>query len=418
MYITHNNKGFTLVEMIVVMAVFMFVIIISTTSFENILKQSSKIFKSEETTVESIIGLELLRHDIQQAGYGLFWQASGVAYNADETVGDVQKQYNDGPNGPPRAIVTDSFKDDEAKYLPGTDYLVVKATSVATNAASQKWSYLEKTDYDDEDTILSSGKLKEWDNKVDNFVNKDNIIVLQRTTSNNDSNVILVTNNASTDFNYTNLKNGIDVPPAESALMTAYGVANDKVLRMPFNRADYFVRKPAIAEMPDICSKNNKVGVLYKATVNHADGKLTEIPLLDCVADMQIVLGWDLLAGDCNEGNDGQVDTWSNATRTAANLVTIKDSASSCSAGASAIEVDAVMKDPKKLRESLKIIKVYILAQQSGRDINYTGADKILVGDDQEKSLVREYVFDDDMKSYRWKVHRIVARPMNLIANQ
>ncbi len=47
-------------------------------------------------------------------------------------------------------------------------------------------------------------------------------------------------------------------------------------------------------------------GILYKTTVNHADGKLTYIPVLDCVLDMQVVLGWDL-------NGDGLIDTWSNA---------------------------------------------------------------------------------------------------------
>ncbi len=37
-------------------------------------------------------------------------------------------------------------------------------------------------------------------------------------------------------------------------------------------------------------------GILYKGTVNHADGLLTELPLLDCVADMQVIFGWIQMA--------------------------------------------------------------------------------------------------------------------------
>ena len=43
--------------------------------------------------------------------------------------------------------------------------------------------------------------------------------------------------------------------------------------------------------MPQRCADNT--GVLYKATVNHSDGLFSELALLDCVADMQVIYALD-----------------------------------------------------------------------------------------------------------------------------
>ena len=90
-----------------------------------------------------------------------------------------------------------------------------------------------------------------------------------------------------------------DVPYATSAYnapfttsaagerLMAYGVSGS-ALRMPFNRADYYVRRD-----------NNSLncapgtGTLIKATVNHANGALNEMPLITCVANMQVTFRLD-----------------------------------------------------------------------------------------------------------------------------
>jgi len=57
----NSRKGFTLVEMIVVMAVFVVVIMITADSFKTILTQMTKITKSEESNIEGVVGLEMFR---------------------------------------------------------------------------------------------------------------------------------------------------------------------------------------------------------------------------------------------------------------------------------------------------------------------------------------------------------------------
>ena len=66
-----TNKGFTLIELVVVMAVFVVIIMITGDAFNTILKQTNKLSKSEESNIEGVIGLEMMRHDLEQAGFGL-----------------------------------------------------------------------------------------------------------------------------------------------------------------------------------------------------------------------------------------------------------------------------------------------------------------------------------------------------------
>ena len=63
-----NMHGFSLVEMIVVMAIFVIVIMITGTAFNAIVSRSAQEYKSAESEIEGIVGLEILRRDLVQAG--------------------------------------------------------------------------------------------------------------------------------------------------------------------------------------------------------------------------------------------------------------------------------------------------------------------------------------------------------------
>ena len=66
-----NNRGFTLLEIIITMALVIVVIVITGSAFNSILKTSGRLVASEESNIEGVVGLEMFRHDIQQAGFGL-----------------------------------------------------------------------------------------------------------------------------------------------------------------------------------------------------------------------------------------------------------------------------------------------------------------------------------------------------------
>ena len=63
-----NQKGFTLVELIVTMTIFVLVIAAASGVFTGLLTQFKQQSKITETNIEGVVGLEILRHDLSSAG--------------------------------------------------------------------------------------------------------------------------------------------------------------------------------------------------------------------------------------------------------------------------------------------------------------------------------------------------------------
>jgi hypothetical protein len=187
-----------------------------------------------------------------------------------------------------------------------------------------------------------------------------------------------------------------------------YGIdaATDPVPRMPFNRADYFIRRfdsSGTNITPRRCSSST--GVLEKVVISHSDGMGADfLPLLDCVADMQIIYRLDM-------DEDGEAETFSNADGS----IVASDE------GSSATNVQDTMADAGLLRKRLREVRVFILAHEGQIDRFYTfdnftaGAcptcvrlGDSLMGRDYDLSVIPDYL------NYRWKVYTLVVIPQNL----
>lgn len=410
-----DRRGFTLIELLIVMAVFVVVIAIAGESFKTILLQTAKLFRSEESNIEGVVGLEIMRHDIQQAGYGLFTETCPVAYS--EAANAPASNYNEtSGTAAPRAVVA-------GNNLPGgsgsaynvvanTDYLVIKATTVSRSKAAQRWTHL---------VYAPGGAVPNtWSSNAENFAsgsNGDYVVLLRRSITSSANTTTLVPQGSTFYFTYD--------PAAFASYSTntwsyfMYGLDDYKpstsTPRMPFNRVDYFVAKPSSGAMPQLC--NPSTGILYKANVNR-DGTLDySTPILDCVADMQVVFGWDLadangnLVSDPTQPGDGLIDTWSNAD----GLVT----QGSVALNPVTYVKDTILSNPGHIRTKLKVVKIYILAQVGRMDPGYTSPSTIVVGNDaNEAGITHSYPLSPDMLNYRWKVYRIIVRPKNLTSNQ
>ena len=164
---------------------------------------------------------------------------------------------------------------------------------------------------------------------------------------------------------------------------------------MPFNRADYYVRVPATG-MPQRCAPNT--GVLYKATVNHSNGALTEMPIMDCVADMQVVFAIDNTPTDTNTNPDlfGSIPVGYTA---------------------------------QNIRDQVKEVRVYIVAHEGQIDTAYTYtnsrtvpaapapvANEVDIVDTQNgvPVVILPAVPRTVARNYRWKVYSLVLTPYNL----
>jgi len=192
-------------------------------------------------------------------------------------------------------------------------------------------------------------------------------------------------------------------------------------LRMPFNRTDYFVATPPATAVQQATHCAPGTGILYKAVLKHADGLLNYIPLMDCVAGMQVVLGWDT-------DGDGLIDTWSNADGTKysssltidSNTITnaLLSPSGTTSSGNSSPNL-SIVGTGLNIRTGLKMIKVYILAQNGKKDTNYTSPSPIVIGEDDESNLTYSLnISTKGWSNYRWKLYRIVVIPKNLLVNQ
>ena len=429
-----NEKGFTLIELIITMSVFLVVIIIAAQTFNTVVTQYSKISKSEESNIEGVIGLEVMRHDIEQMGFGLPWglisghtvtysEADSANWSADTS---NYSKMNDNTTSPPvpRAFVGfDSFANNGANLFG--DFIGVKGSTVGRSKAAQLWNYIPYQNYS-----TASGRESRpvaWPSN--NLAAGDKVIAIRTNFNNPDDDHLLVDSAGTFEFNYnTNGSINDDFLPIDS-LQThmIYGIERTTALRMPFNRTDYFVKVPDAlttdsTSIPAFCAPGT--GVLYKATVNQgtsgtSPGKYNYIPLLDCVANMQVVLGWSFNSGT-SKAQDAVHAYSSMPDKTSYSVSTL--SATSVALPATvASDIQGWLQDPKGIREHLKLIKIYLLVQEGKRDSRYTyPVNSIVVGDQANGELIltQQYTFSAEQLKYRWKLYKIIVRPKNLVSNQ
>jgi len=167
-------------------------------------------------------------------------------------------------------------------------------------------------------------------------------------------------------------------PAGATTRFVIYGVDPDTNLRMPFNRADYYIQRPA--SIPQACAPNT--GVLYKATINQSNGALNPEPLVDCVADLQVIYRLDT-------NNDGTIDS------------TVNDIS-----GLTA----------QQIRDRVKEIRVYILSHEGQKDGAFKFASStITVGEfGVGRTFNLSSTIGSGWENYRWKVSTLVVKPRNL----
>jgi hypothetical protein len=211
----------------------------------------------------------------------------------------------------------------------------------------------------------------------------------------------LITNGSAFSTQYNNVTTAPWPPTEQLENRIIYAVDPNTPLRMPFNRADYFI---STANVPTRCAPNT--GVLEKVVVNQSDGGLTVFtPLLDCVADMQVGFGLDM-------DSNNQIGTYANADGTSVGSTE----------GATVGTVQATLNDnpPGVLRQRLREVRVYVLAHEGQADPSFTyTTNTIRIGEPDTTKTGginpgRDYNLSADMLRYRWKVYTLVITLNNL----
>ena len=372
--------GFTLIELLITTLIFVFAIFGATQMFTGMLNQYKQESKIVETNIEGIVGLELLRRDIESAGYGLPWNGIGplaLSYlEVDASKGPeaaAAAVFNDAPTDAPRAVVSGNGTGWNA-----TDYLVIKSTSVGNDDTCKKWTFL----YDDDTT-------KDWDPDTEDLAPADRVVVLAPGINEMTVRTLVPQQDNAATFSTLFSTIASDAFADDSVTRVAYAVSPDTDPVMPFNRADYYVEIPATAtDMPARCAAGT--GILFKGVMSHGTRELEPFPLLDCVLDMQVFFKPD------TDGN-GALDT------PVSDIALLPDTNGSGGT------------DAQEVRQQIKEIRVYILAQEGQFDRSFTQpTSSIYVGEAPDGRLF-DLTTITDWDHYRWKLYTLVVKPGNLI---
>lgn len=410
-----NSKyGYTLVELLIVMVIFIIVIMISTSAFNSILTTSAQQVKSSESNIQGVVGLEIMRSDLESAGYGVPWCQSFVADWAESNVaanylanGIDPAIFNDTNNPTKNEIYSQESNKSKGYYQGpraiqsatstganswenGRDYLVIKSAVLGMNRAAKKWSYLNYSGG-------ISWKIKSWGG-ADDFIAGDRLITLDA-----DDHRLIASSITSANFSYSyDPSTALTTVPASTDLnYLVYGVNSAGNLGFPYNRVDYYIDRPAVRSngtnnMPERCASGT--GILYKAVLNHSGGGVTQYPLLECVADMQVTYALDTTALDVTPA--GSVN-WHASQSDLSNL------------------------SAEQIRKELKEIRVDILTHEGQKDKTFTfpGTGLVQVGYASDGvSGLPGRLYDlkllsgigTNWKNYRWKIYTIVVKPKNL----
>lgn len=345
-----GQGGFTIIEVMITTLILVVVLGAASSLFVNFLRAFKQQSKIAESGMEGIVGLEILRRDVQHAGFGVPW--NGLVAYSEAAAGANATACNPPSNtDPPRALGSL-----EGVGPFGSDYLVVRAANAGTNDACRKWT-----------SLRTGPATRTWGSPLDDMAAGDRVIVVSPGLDNATSRRLVTAGTFHASFGAL-----ASFAPADTTqTYVVYGIDNTASLRMPFNRADYFI---ATTSVPRNCAPNT--GVLVKAVVGQTDGLLAQShPVLDCVRSMQVRYRLDT-------DGDGVADLTGDA---------------SALAGMSA----------QRIRDELKEVLIDILAHDGQRDAAYTHSPNPV-------NVAGANVSIDNIVNYRWRLYSLTVRPLSL----
>ncbi len=450
-----KKNGFTLVELVLAMFIVAAIMAASYTAFITLSKGFKAEAKKSEAVVENILGLDLLRYDIEMAGFGLPSGTSSpninITYNEAHpasayagTTDYMPEQYTPDPTcfndsitptcecastvlscvsstNEPRAIILaddENPGDDTADSNDDSDVLSIKSLTASLNDAGGKWALR----FDDG---IAGAPYNQKFNSTEHDIDDNYLVIVEgdgiikctgggsnstACTAGNDTWAFTISNwSATTPPDSANASALPDPSAAANELFFVYGVekttaSKPLTLRMPFNRVDYYLQRNK-NNFPNRC--HPKSYNLVRAAINHNyqnspesdyNGMRNEMPIMDCVIDFQIAFGID-------SDNDGTLDLW------------VQDNSSATYFG-----------NANSIAQYVRAVKVFILMHEGTYDADYTyeitgnnmdiGVDGNDDGDlsDAGDLLLKSYDFTklSNWTNYRWKIITITINTANL----
>ncbi len=392
----NRQQGMTLVELLVSLTIVLIVLGTASMAYLKLLKGYKSQGKIAQNYMANLTGLEMLRYDVEMAGFGLPSDMNGMTYSEAASGAcsyDTGSALNDAPVGVPKPFAA---RDNSGPN--GSDVLTIKSSVANINPTSRKSSMVM---YGTPPTVKQWGRT-DLDFSADG--NGDKLVMLSRDGK-------LLVNGGGTTWTPATFTGTDATSLVSSLMMTArdvyflYGLDSDAVHRMPFNRVDYYLDKVA-GQFPSSCAASTYT--LYRAVISQADGRPDPVPLLDCVRDFQVAFGLDT---DTNQS----VDQWTKdlGTMTAANI-----------------------------RLKVREVRIFVLVQEGMGDIGKSAGFRfsgfLHLGDQEIANSVdsanypsntfltwsqtalpgsgylSKWTPTDADVQYRWKVLQLAVKPLNL----
>jgi len=364
-----NDKGLTLAELLVTLAIFSVVIAGVYAVYTTQIRHSTREYILAESEMELVIAKTIIERDIMMAGYGIADDYNGLVFFPSPV--PVGATDNISPGATPNPL--------KGSYpttgLAGADSLYMAGTALGIySRAAQRWTYIKD---------VAPVKFEIWGDAREDIESGDRVICMEPNTG------TIITDPATWRFEYPSTP---AFPAGEGKGMLVYGLSRPPQGGEPEMPRPYYLVQYRLggspADMPGICSK----GTRSLQRLEMSDGESIE-PLLACVRDFQVSFGLDT-------DDDGTIDTWDPIS-------------------AGNIQTDAY--DLKTLRRRLKQVRVYILVQAGNRDPDYMYSNpdnpakpntirvgEIILGTGRDITLTA------DQRRYRWRVMTISVTPRNL----
>ncbi len=419
----NRQNGFTLLEILIAIAILGIVLAMNSTLLEQMIRSTKRQGAIVASQFETSVGLEIMRNDLGNAGYGLtddFLASANrmVTNNFEDIMGSgncyiepdahadnpaAVAAFNDCPN-PPRALVHVNDVGSSNGYLANSDYMVIRSTAVGMGKSANKWTYIDSLKNDGSN---ASSYVRVWDDcSLDMEPNtcstsgQDYMIVIRQPVDRSDVADLVID---STNFKYSPTYSGAILGSGDQAFRppspptgdryVAYGIDGTDP-SMPFNRADYYVRRTA--DTGAGCAPGT--GTLFKAVANQkkGDGGFTAYPIMDCVANMQAVFILD---------TDGNGILSSLELATPVNFLTTTGDSSGTALNA------------LEIKQRVKEVRIFILAHEGtfDRGYRYSYGSTITVGPSittgQVVNLTDFQDADHAWDRYRWKVYNLSVKP-------
>lgn len=369
-----NTNGFSLIELLIVVAIFGVVMAGLYVAYSALLKEGVRQYRLAGSEMEHGIVKNILERDMFMAGYGLMDE-----YDID---GDGAQDFT------PQAVSAT-----EATGPGGADTLILMGTALGLNSrAAQGWTLAQ----DVAGSPLTPSFLKFNDARED-VKPGDRVIMTDAAMEKllSDSTGWLFRyqdeNSMVKHINDTNL---YENDPFKG--MIVYGISSSGTttdITQPYYAVRYYLSTDS--DPSSLCAPGTRS--LLRAESRTDPSPIGGNPALNCVLDFQVALGLNT-----DEDKEGTIDLWDNGGETAAGY------------------------SSSDLNKRLKQVRAYALVQVGSRDRDYVYSNPdpafagtphiVRVGDLYLPGggTGRSYPLSEDQRKYRWRVITFTVSPRNL----